>query len=183
MKWPGVKKKVPSYMPANRYLLAPFHSIKHPSKQTNDIRPTFFVFGLLLLSASQARWRRCTPPTLVCASSARTSLCFSFAGPPTPLARSSKGFELPPPSVYSCCSALAVKPLAAPHHCAHFLTPLPIQLQLFAHVGAKDASELRLASTELSTVFADEAMVSDFALADDSVIHAVVGSEEVPKGH
>jgi hypothetical protein len=50
-------------------------------------------------------------------------------------------------------------------------------------VGAKDASELRLASTELSTVFADEAMVSDFAITDESVIHAVVGSEEVPKGH
>jgi len=57
--------------------------------------------------------------------------------------------------------------------------------QLFAHIGAKDAAELRLVSTDLpaATVFADEAMVSDFPLDDESVIYACVGGEEPPKAH
>ena len=44
---------------------------------------------------------------------------------------------------------------------------------------------MRLVSTELSahTVLADEAMVSDFPLTDESIIHALVGGEEAPKAH
>ena len=50
-------------------------------------------------------------------------------------------------------------------------------------MGAKDAGELRLVSADLPShpVFADEAMVSDFPLTDESVIYACVGGEEPPK--
>ena len=48
------------------------------------------------------------------------------------------------------------------------------------HVGAKDPSELRLVSAESAATFADEAMVSDFPITDESVIYACVGGEEPP---
>lgn len=91
------------------------------------------------------------------------------------MARSSKGCARRPPP-----------PLPLPGTACARLTPTlptPLPLQLFAHVGAKDASELRLVSADLPahTVFADEAMVSDFPLTDESVIYACVGGEEPPK--
>ena len=55
-------------------------------------------------------------------------------------------------------------------------------MQLYAHVGAKDASELRLFSSDAAAiVYAEEAMVSDFPLTDESVIYACVGGEDPPK--
>ncbi len=56
----------------------------------------------------------------------------------------------------------------------------PYTTQLFMHVGAKDPSELRLVSAESAATFADEAMVSDFPITDESVIYACVGGEEPP---
>ena len=40
---------------------------------------------------------------------------------------------------------------------------------------------MRLAAPDTGALYADEAMVSDFSLTDDSVILALLGAEEAPK--
>lgn len=54
-----------------------------------------------------------------------------------------------------------------------------IKLRLADLVGAKSAEDIALYSADKATTYADEAMVSDFALTDESIVYVGLGGEAV----